>query len=482
MRRLKLLQKLLGLFLLLYSLTLLPPLLLALHTRDGGELPLLYSLLVTAGAGLSMWYPLRRYQRELKTRDGFLIVGVFWFALGLLSSLPFQFGPGVSLTDAFFESVSAFTTTGATVLTGLDSMPHSILLYRQQLQWLGGMGVIVLTVAILPMLGIGGMQLYKAETPGPFKEEKIAPRITHAARSFWLIYSGLTLACAIGYWAAGMSLFDAVAHSFSTLSTGGFSTHDASLGWFHSPAVEAVAIVFMLLGGVNFSIHYLAIVHRQPLAYFRDREVRVYFAYVAIASLLIAAELFRTHYHDDFGSALRYSLFHTASVVTSTGYVTEDFAHWPDFVPVLLFFLSFVGGCGGSTAGGMKVIRFILMFKQSPRLLLQLLHPKLVRPLKLGNRVIPERVVEAVWGFFSVYIATFAVFMLLLMATGLDQVSAFSAVATSMNNFGPGLGEVAVNFQNISDTAKWLLALAMLMGRLEIFTVLVLLTPEFWRA
>ncbi len=482
MRRLKLVQKLLGLFLLLYSLTLLPPLAIALAGRDAGLHPLLWSLLIIAATGLGLWLPVRRFRREPRTRDGFLIVAVFWFVLGLLSSLPFQFGPHASLTDAFFESVSAFTTTGATVFTGLDAMPPSILFYRQQLQWLGGMGVIVLTVAILPMLGVGGMQLYKAETPGPFKDEKIAPRIAHTARSFWLIYAGLTLACALAYWLAGMSLFDAVAHSLSTISTGGFSTHDASLAWFDSPAIETIAILFMLLGGINFSIHFIALIQRRPLAYLQDREVRVYLAYVAVASLLIAGELFRTHYHDDFASSLRFSLFQTVSVVTSTGFVTEDFAHWPDFVPVLLFFLSFVGGCGGSTAGGMKVIRFILLFKQSPRLLLQLLHPRLVRPIKLGHRVVPERVVEAVWGFFSVYIATFAIFMLLLMATGLDQVSAFSAVATAMNNFGPGLGEVAVNFQGITDTAKWLLALAMLMGRLEIFTVLVVMTPAFWKA
>ncbi len=482
MRRLRLIQRLIGLFTLLYSLTLLPPLLLSLLYRDQAHLTFLLCLGLTAVVGFTLWWPVRRFRREPKTRDGFIIVALFWFVLALLSSLPFQIGTHLSLTNAFFESVSAFTTTGATVITGLDRLPPSILFYRQQLQWFGGMGVIVLAVAILPMLGIGGLQLYKAETPGPFKEEKIVPRLAQTARSFWLIYLGLTLACALAYWLAGMSLFDAVAHSLSTISTGGFSTHDASLAWFNSPLIEAIAIVFMALGGINFSVHFIALLRRRPLIYFTDIEVRTYLIYMSMAALLIAGELYRTHYHDDFASALRYSLFQTVSVITSTGFVTEDFSRWPDFVPVLLFFLSFVGGCAGSTAGGMKVIRFLLMFLHSPRLILQLVHPRLVRPIKLGRRVVPERVIEAVWGFFSVYIATFAIIMLLLMATGLDQITAFSAVATSMNNLGPGLGDVAANFQGIPDTAKWLLALAMLMGRLEIFTVLVLLTPEFWRA
>ncbi len=481
MERLRFVQKLLGLFLALYSLTLLPPLLISLFYRDHEATPFLLSIGVTVLLGLALWWPARQVRRELKTRDGFIVVGLFWIGLGMLSSLPFHFGAHMDFTNSVFEAVSAFTTTGATVLTGLDDMPPSLLFYRQQLQWLGGMGVIVLTVAILPMLGVGGMQLYKAETPGPFKDEKILPRIGHAARSFWLIYCGLTAACALAYWVAGMGLFDAVAHSLSTVSTGGFSTHDASLAWFHSPAIEAVAIVFMLLGGINFSIHFLALTQRRPDAYLGDVEVRTYLLYILLATLIIAAELYRTHYHDDVGSALRYSLFQTASVVTSTGFVTEDFSLWPDFVPVLLFLLGFVGGCAGSTAGGMKVIRFILMFKQGPRMVLRLVHPRLVRPTKLGRRVVPERVIDAVWGYFALYLATFVVIMLALMATGLDQVTAFSAVATSMNNLGPGLGKVASNFQGISDAAKWLLALAMLMGRLEIFTLLVLLTPAFWR-
>jgi len=479
--QLRLIQKLLGLFLLLYSATLLPPLLLSLLYADGEILHFLYSLGVTVFTGLLLWWPVRRLRVELRKRDGFVIVAMFWVVLGLLGALPFLFSAHLSLTDAFFEAISAFSTTGATVMTGLDHMPPSILFYRQQLQWFGGMGVVVLAVAILPMLGIGGLQLYRAETPGPFKSDKIAPRITQCARSFWFIYAGLTLLCALGYWLAGMSLFDAVAHSLSTISTGGFSTHDASLAYFDSPAVEAIAILFMILGGINFSVHFLALVGGHPLAYLHDLEVRTYLIILAVVGLLIALALYHSHYHADMLSSLRFGLFQTVSVMTSTGFVTEDFSRWPGFITMLLFFSSFIGGCAGSTAGGMKVIRLIIIFKQSWLDILQLIHPHGVRPLKISGRVLPERVGDAVWGYFALYVATFVVIMLLLMADGMDQVTAFSAVTTSMNNLGPGLGAVAVNFQDVSETSKWLLAFAMLLGRLEIFTVLVLLTPEFWR-
>lgn len=479
--RLRLIRKLLGLFLLLYSCTLLPPILIALLRADGELLHFVYSLAVTVSTGLFFWWPVRQLEVDLKKRDGFVVVAMFWVVLGLLGALPFLFGVHLSLTDAFFEAISAFSTTGATVMTGLDHMAPSILFYRQQLQWFGGMGVVVLAVAILPMLGIGGMQLYRAETPGPFKEEKISPRITQCARSFWLIYAGLTLICGFAYWLAGMSLFDAVAHSLSTISTGGFSTHDASLAYFRSPAIEAIAILFMVLGGINFSVHFLALVAGRPMAYLTDLEVRTYLIVLLVVSLLIALTLYLSHYHADMPSSLRYGLFQTVSMMTSTGFVTEDFSHWPDFIPLLLFFVGFIGGCAGSTAGGMKVIRLIIIFKQSGLNILQLIHPHMVRPLKLSGRVVPAQVTDAVWGYFALYVATFVVIMLLLMADGMDQVTAFSAVATSMNNLGPGLGDVSANFQQVSAEGKWLLAFAMLLGRLEIFTVLVLLTPDFWR-
>ena len=477
----RLVQKIFGLFLLLFSVTLLPPIFISLMYQDGELVHFLQSLSLTLVLGLILWLPLRHVHLNIKTRDGFVIVGLFWVVLSLLSALPFLLGPHMSLTDSFFEAVSAFTTTGATVISNLDSLPPSILFYRQQLQWYGGMGVIVLAVAILPMLGIGGMQLYRAETPGPFKDDKIAPRLSQCARSFWLIYVGITVACAVAYRIAGMNWFDAVAHSLSTISTGGFSTHDASFAYFHSPQIEAVGIVFMILGGTNFSIHFLAIMRFRPAVYFQDLEVRSYLILLASVGLIISAELYFTHYHAGFYTALRHGLFQTASIITSTGFISEDFSSWPFFSPTLLFFASFIGGCAGSTAGGMKMIRFIIMIKQTNRDLITLVHPSIDKPLKIANRVLSTRVIEAVWGYFSLYVASFVVIMLLLMATGLDQVTAFTTLASSINNVGPALGDAAVNFQGINTPSKWLLAFAMLLGRLEIFTLLVLLTPAFWR-
>jgi len=479
--QLALIQRILGLFLILFSVTLIPPIGVSIGYHDGELKHFVASMALTLIVGLVLWLPVKSYRRELRTRDGFFVVAMFWVVFCGLSALPLLFGPHLSYTDAFFEAVSGFTTTGATVITGLDKLPPSILYYRQQIQWLGGMGIIVLAVAILPMLGVGGMQLYRAETPGPMKDEKLTPRITHSARTFWLIYAGLTAACAIGYWAAGMSWFDAIGHSFSTLSSGGFSTHDASMGYFHNANIDAIADVFMLLGAMNFSVHYLALRGRSPLAYWRDSEVRTFVLVVGVVTAVIMVELMLKHRHEDPLEALRYSAFQTISVITSTGFTTEDFSKWPAFVPVLLLISSFMGGCAGSTAGGMKVIRMLIIFKQWGRDLVRLVHPTMVRPLKVGGRVVPERIIDAVWGFFAIYIGIYVLFMLALMAGGMDQVTAFSAVATCMNNMGPGLGGVSANFQSVSPWAKWLLSAAMLMGRLEIFTLLVLISPSFWR-
>ncbi len=479
--RLHFVQRILGIFLLIFSFTLLPPLAVSLGYHDGELHHFADALALTLLLGLVLWWPVRRRAGDLRRREGFIVVAMFWLVFSVLGTLPLMLGTRLGFADAVFEVVSAVTTTGATVLTGLDQMPPSLLYYRAQLQWLGGMGLIVLAVAILPMLGIGGMSLYRAETPGPMKDDKLTPRITHSARTFWYIYSGLTAACAIGYWLAGMSGFDAVAHAFTTLSTGGFSTHDASMAYFNSPWVDLVADIFMLLGGVNFSIHYLVLFRRDPRGYWRDTEVRTYLLVLAAFTLAIAAMLMARHIHDDPLTALRYSAFQTISVITSTGFTTEDFSLWPLFLPTLLIFSSFIGGCAGSTAGGMKVIRFLLLFKQGLRDLRRLPHPRMVNSLKLGGRVVPDRIIDAVWGFFAVYLATFVVIMLLLMGGGMDQITAFSAVATCMNNLGPGLGEVTSNFQSVSAPAKLLLSGAMLLGRLEIFTVLVLLSPSFWR-
>ncbi|HID49354.1 MAG TPA: potassium transporter [Chromatiales bacterium] len=477
-------QRILGILLMVFSAAMLPPMLVSLIYEDGALLPFFTAFAVTLVTGLVCWLPVRGRRQELRLRDGFLIVILFWTVLSLFGALPLALSeqPDLSLMDAFFESVSGLTTTGATVLTGIDDLPKAILYYRQQLQWLGGMGIIVLAVAIMPMLGIGGMQLYRAETPGPVKDTKLTPRITETAKALWYIYLSLTLACAGAYWLTGMNLFDAIAHSFSTIAIGGFSTHDASMGYFlDKPLIELVAIVFMLLAGINFSLHFTAWRHRSLAGYFLDTEFRAYLAILFIVSLVISSYLYYQGVFDNTGQTLITSVFQTVSIGTTTGFTTHQYHLWPGFLPVLLLFTSFIGGCAGSTAGGMKVIRFVLLLKQGRREVMRIIHPSAVIPIKLGDKPVSNRILDAVWGFFAAYVALFSIMMLLLMFEGLDQVTAFSAVAACMNNLGPGLGEVGANYSGLSNNAKGILSFAMLLGRLEIFTLLVLLTPAFWR-
>ncbi|MEM7407202.1 MAG: TrkH family potassium uptake protein, partial [Pseudomonadota bacterium] len=433
--------------------------------------------------GIALWYPARAQRRELRLRDGFMVVVLFWLVLGLSGALQLYLAvqPSLSLADAVFESISGLTTTGATVITSIDALPPSVLMYRQLLQWLGGMGIIVLAVAILPILGVGGMQLYRAETPGPMKDNKLTPRITETAKALWYIYLGLTVCCALAYWWAGMTAFDAIGHSFATVAIGGFSTHDASLGYFNSPLIEAIAIVFMAVSGMNFALHYLTFRKRSTEAYLQDEEWRTYALMLIGLALVVSIGLYVADAYDGAGESLRYGIFQTVSIATTTGFTTAGYHLWPSFLPVLLLFASFVGGCAGSTGGGMKVIRVLLLFKQSKRELLKLMHPNAHIPIKVGGVPMGGRVMDAVWSFFAAYVALFALMVLALMATGLDQVTAFSAVVACLNNLGPGLGQVGAHYDNISDLAKWILCFAMLLGRLEIFTLLVLLSPAYWR-
>ena len=475
-------QRILGILLALFSLTLLPPLGIAWFFNDGAEIPFLLGWGIIFTAGVAMWFPVRNIETELRLRDGFVIVVMFWLILGGTGSVPLllsQF-PNLSLTDAVFESISGLTTTGATVLTGIDSLPLSIQFYRQQLQWLGGMGIIVLAVAILPMLGIGGMQLYRAEIPGPLKEAKLTPRITETAKALWYIYLGMTIMCAVAYWLAGMSPFDAIAHSFSTVSIGGFSTHDASIGYFDSTAIELVAVFFILLAGMNFTLHFVAWRSFSLKPYVNDSEVRAYLSFLLGMSVVTISYLLITN-PTDVESTFRDGLFQSVSIATTTGYTTASYQTWPTFLPVLLIFGSFVGACATSTGGGLKVVRVLLLVKQGFREIRRLIHPNALFTIKLAGRSLPDRVVNAVWGFFAAYVAVFTLLMLILMATGLDQVTAFSAMAACLNNLGPGLGDVSAHYGSINDIAKWVLVLAMVLGRLEIFTLLVLLTPAFWK-
>ena len=367
------------------------------------------------------------------------------------------------------------------MLSGLDDLPKSILYYRQQLQWLGGMGIIAIAVAILPMLGIGGMQLYRAESPGPVKDNKLLPRVTETAKALLFIYISLTMLCAIAYFLAGMPIFDAIGHSFSTVAIGGFSTHDASIGYFDNSVIEVIAIIFMLISGINFALHFFAWQHKNPLHYFQDSEFRFYISMMAVIGLITVLFLFFSGVYNLQDSIFK-GLFGVVSIATTTGFSSADFSVWPTFLPFMLFYMAFVGACAGSTGGGIKVIRVILIIKQGFREIAKLIHPNAVIPIKLGNHRVPDRVLESVWGFFSVYVMVYMVMLLACLAVDLDITTAFTAVGASINNLGPGLGDVAQNYGAIPDAAKWILCLGMLLCRLEVFTLLVLFSPHFWRS
>ncbi|MEX2353997.1 MAG: TrkH family potassium uptake protein [Gammaproteobacteria bacterium] len=476
-------QRITGILLALFSVTMLPPLLIAIVGNDGATFPFLVAFGLILSLGLILWLPVRKQVKELRLRDGFIIVVLFWVVLGLSGAIPLVLSdnPHLSFTDATFESISGLTTTGATVITGIDTLPKSILFYRQQLQWLGGMGIIVLAVAILPMLGIGGMQMFRAETPGPIKNTKLTPRITETAKALWYVYLSLTIACAVAYWMAGMSLFDAVSHSFSTVSIGGFSTHDLSIGYFNNKTINTIAVIFMVIAGVNFTLHFIAWRSMSIRGYLMDSEFKAYLKILSGICVVVSIYLIFEGVYDDNMTALSHAFFQAVSITTTTGFTTTSYQDWPTFLPVLLIFASFMGACVGSTCGGLKVVRVLLLIKQGVREIKSLIHPNAIIPVKLGNKPVGENVINAVWGFFAAYVAVFAFLMLLLMASGLDQVTAFSAMAACLNNLGPGLGEVSAHYGNIPDFSKWILCLAMLMGRFEIFTLLVLLSPAFWR-
>ncbi len=465
----------------LFSTTLIPPLAVSLLYRDGEAAHFSLTFALAAAAGLALWLPVRAREATIRSRDGFAIVALMWTAMSLLGAVPFMLSLDLSFAEAVFESASGYTTTGATVLSGLDAMPKSILLYRQELQWLGGIGVIVLSVAMLPMLGIGGMQLYRAEVPGPFKDERITPRIARTARRLSALYVAFTAACALCYWLAGMEPFDAIAHGMTTVATAGYSTHDASIAYFDSPLIELVAIVFMLIGGINFSVHFLAWRAMHFRLYGRDTQTRVFLLASAGLTAFTAVVLYATDAYDGPIEALRYAAFQVVSTVSTTGFTTANFALWPLALPVLMIFASFVGGCAGSTSGGLKVIRVVILAKQAGVHLRRLIHPRSMNPVRVDGRIVSDSIIDGIWGFFTVYVAVFAVLMVVLMLDGVDQITAFGAVSTTLNNLGPGLGDVAVTFAGMSEPATLLMAFSMILGRLEIFTFLVLLTPAFWR-
>ena len=478
--RLKPVLRIAGALFMVFSIAQLAPVAVAVLYREQAVVAFLMAFASSAGAGVALWLA-GRGPGELRARDGFLITVLFYLGLALNGALPLLLtGVAPTFTDAAFESLSGLTTTGATVLTGLDDLPRSVLFYRQLLQWLGGMGIIVLAVAVLPLLGVGGMQIYRAESPGRVKDAKLTPRITHTAQALWLTYLTLTAACGVAYWCAGMDVFDAVCHAFSTVAIGGFSTHDASLAFFDSAAIETVAIVFMLLSGMSFALHFTAISRRSLTVHVRDPEVRLYLGLLGVVVVVVVALLLA--HPGATERPVRDGIFQAVSFATTTGFHTTDPSLWPIAAATLIVFAAFAGGCAGSTAGGLKMYRVLLVYRQGMREIRRLVHPNGVFQVKLGETQVSDRAADAVWGFFAAYAILLLLMVCVVLAVSeLDFLSAFSAVAANLNNLGPGLGEVALNYQSVPAAAKWVLMMAMLLGRLEIFTLLVVLTPIYWR-
>jgi trk system potassium uptake protein len=473
----------LGMMLILFSFTYILPLITSIVYQDGELENFSWAMLATFLSGTLMWAVTNRFKGELSIRDGYLLVVMMWTAIPAFATLPLILTlPELSFTDAYFETMSGLTTTGATVLTGLDTMQPSLNLWRHELVWMGGMGIIVLVVAIMPLLGIGGRQLYKAETPGPMKDSTLTPRITETARNLWLVYFGITFACIIALKAAGMSLFDAVCHSFAAMGLGGFSTHDASIEYFKSPLIEFVMIVFMLIAVINFATHFLALREKRMHPYFRDIEGRTSILMLLGSCVLIALFLWWQDVYDSYWTALRYATFNLVSIATSAGFASTDYAQWPIFAPLWMLFLACIVSSSGSTGGGIKMIRTMVLFKQSGREFTKILHPAAIAPMKLGNAVIPNNIVFSVLAYIFLYFMTIVVLTFAMLISGLDFLTAFTAVVASVNNVGPGLGQVgpASNFSGLTDFQTWLCTFGMLVGRLEIVTLLIIFTPKFW--
>ena len=480
--RARTLQRIFGAIIALSAMISLPPLLLAWWWNEPPVIAFLESFLIAGVAGFLLWFPVRDARYEMRLRDGFLVVTGVWVIACLVAALPFMLtAPYLSYTDAVFEAASGLTTTGATVITGLETMPRSLLVYRVLLNYFGGMGIVVLAVAILPMLRIGGSQLFRAETTGPQKDSKLTPRIADTAKALWLIYTGLVMLCALAYWAAGMSLFDAITHAIPTVATAGFANYDASFGHWDSSLIHWLAIFFMMVGGINFGLHWYAW-RRATLGHYRaDSEAKSFLWICAVVSLVITATVWLGGRFTDPLEALRHATFQVVSNITTTGFVTTGFADWPGMAPLALLMVAFIGGCAGSTSGGMKVARVQMVVRQGIRELKQLVHPKGQFLVKMGDKRVSESVVISVAGFCTLYILAYLLMTLALAADGVDIVTAFSAVAACLNNLGPGLGEVSSNYLGLSDFSIWVLSFAMVLGRLEVFTLLVLLTPQFWR-
>ena len=461
----------------LFSVSFVFPMIVSIIYKDSALSIFIYTFLFVFFLGLIGWFFSRGDDRELGQKDGFIIITFFWLVLSFAGSIPFIIS-GMGFIDSFFESMSGITTTGATILTGLDSLPESILFYRQLLQWMGGMGLIVLAIAVMPLLGIGGGQLYKTEIPGAMNDQKMTPRIKETAQALWAIYLGLTICCALLYFLAGMNPFDAISHSLSTVSIGGFSTHDESIGYFNSSFIEAICIIFMLLSAFSFTLHYFAIYKKKPLKYFYDPELKFF---LSIMALIFVISLLINQFSNNNNGSIKDLLFHSVSIVTTTGFSIGDPSEWHSSIGFLFLVGAFIGACSGSVGGGVKSWRVLIMINYARINLMKMIHPNAVISLKIGSKTVEDEVATSVWGFFSIYVISFMVLLLALLMTGLDFESSFSAIGACLNNLGPGLGEVSQTYQSVTPAGKLILSFAMILGRLEIFTLLVLFTPMFWR-
>jgi len=474
----------LGYVVLMFAATMLVPLAFAVAADDGSQRGFDIALLITAVSGVALTLITRRFRRELQVRDGFLLVTLVWTVLPAFATLPLLLQlPDLSITDAYFEAMSGLTASGGTALSGIDLLPLPINIWRHFMVWIGGMGILVLAVAILPLLGVGGAQAFKAETAGPLKETKLTPRIADTAKALYVIYFVLSLACFLAYAWAGMSWSDAFMHMCSTVGLGGFSSHDASFAHWNSPQIEGVAVVFMLLSGFSFLLHFTAWRRRSLRPYWNSAEARAYMFTLAAAVLVIAVFLLAHNVYADWVSALRYALFNVVSVATTTGYSNTDYNLWPLFAPILMLFLSGFAACAGSTGGGIKMIRALILLRQARREMIRILHPRLINPVCIDDKVVENSVIFAVLAFMLVYGGSIIWLTFLLLLSGLDVTTAFTAIVASVNNTGPGLNLVgpASNFGVLSDFQTWVCTFAMLIGRLELFAVLVLFTPGFWR-
>ncbi|MBU1183716.1 MAG: TrkH family potassium uptake protein [Proteobacteria bacterium] len=472
----------LGAFLFILGLLMAVPLGCSLYYREADARSFLFSILITSTAGMALYLAGKPKEgKAIRHREGFLIVSAGWILASFFGGLPYLLhGALPSLTDAYFETMSGFTTTGATVITKIEGLPHGILLWRSMTQWLGGMGIIILSVAILPFLGVGGRQLFKAELPGPVKD-KLEPRIVETARSLWIVYGIITVVGFIFLLFGGMSVFDAVNHIFTAMATGGFSTKDSSIAWFNSAYIDGVLVAFMLLAGMNFTLHYQVLTGNFQ-SFYKNSELRFFLGTVVIATLLITADLY-LHVSADIGRAFRYALFQASSIVTTTGFTTDNFSKWPAFSQIILVLLMFIGGSAGSTGGGIKCVRLLLILKDSYRELYRLIHPHAVTQVKLDHVSVSPEIMKSIWGFFALYIGVAILATILISSLGLDMLTSFTSVAATLGNVGPGLGLVhpASTYNDLPTLGKWILSLCMLIGRLEIYTVLVLLIPEFWK-